>query len=232
MLELCFCQVFFLDFPILLLYCDLMPKFIDRTGKTYGYLTVICVADFKRGNKIVWKCSCKCGNIAFVAAGDLWNTKSCGCYRIEELKKNPHFMTHGYTRNRKTSSTYKTWAGMKQRCLNPKSQSYEYYGGRGIKICDKWLEYENFLSDMGERPIDKHVIDRINNNGNYEPGNCRWATNEISLNNTSRNSNITFKNKTLTLTQWSRKIKIPVSTIQNRLKRGWSIEKTLTEPNY
>jgi hypothetical protein len=94
---------------------------------------------------------------------------------------------HGHASGGSDSRTYRIWAGMKQRCLNPKTTHYGYYGGRGIKVCERWMDYRNFLADMGEAP-EGLSLDRINPDGNYEPGNCRWATDKVQANNKSRNA--------------------------------------------
>jgi len=125
------------------------------------------------------------------------------------------------------TSIYKTWIGLKARCYNKNDKDYKNYGGRGIKVCKRWKNsFENFYNDMGDKPKGMS-IDRIDNNGNYEPSNCRWATIEQQNNNKRNNHLLTYNGKTQTITQWSREIKVPVSTLQCRLLRGWSKEKTL-----
>jgi len=145
---------------------------INFTNKRFGKLIAIEPTDKRKRKYIVWKCKCDCGNFTEVASGDLNKTKSCGC-----LLKEPKIFIHGHTCNGKSSPTFKSWESMKQRCFNSKNHKYPIYGGRGIKVCDRWKDsFKNFLDDMGERPKGK-TLDRINPDGNYEPLNCRWATN-------------------------------------------------------
>lgn len=125
---------------------------------------------------------------------------------------------------------YITYRKMRQRCLNPKSDSFRYYGGRGIKICDRWINsFENFLDDMGERP-EGMTLDRIDVNGNYEPSNCRWATAKEQMNNTRYNRVITINGVTMSLAMWSDEYGVSATTIYGRLKRGWSLEQAITHP--
>jgi hypothetical protein len=127
------------------------------------------------------------------------------------------------------SPEYKAWAAMKARCLNPSDAAYAAYGGRGITVCDRWLDSSAFLEDMGKRPSPKHSLDRINNNGNYEPGNCRWATARQQIRNTRRNVNVEFNGKTQCLMDWSIETGIGFKTLQCRLLNyGWTPEEAFT----
>jgi hypothetical protein len=119
---------------------------------------------------------------------------------------------------------------MISRCKNEYNTSYNNYGARGIKVCDRWLDFENFYIDMGPRPSPKHSIDRIDVNGNYEPSNCRWATLEEQMNNTSRNVFYEYKGEKLTIAQLARKYNIPVTTLANRLLDGKSISEAIETP--
>lgn len=132
-------------------------------------------------------------------------------------------------RHRTPSPEYRSWMHMKTRCLNPRHIAYHRYGGRGIKICKRWLEgFENFLADLGPRPSSKHTLDRIDNDGDYEPSNVRWGTLAEQNNNRSDNRLISFQGKTQTLAEWSRALGVNKSALGNRLRAGWSIERTLT----
>lgn len=157
-----------------------MSKFIDLTGQVYDRLTVV-----KRvcnsGESVQWLCKCICGNEKVVPTKRLRNhyTRSCGCYNSEKvIKKNT---THDMT----GTVEYNVWLKMKARCTNSKNPSYINYGGRGITVCDHWLNsFDNFIADMGKRPSNKHGIDRIDNEKGYYASNCRWTTNRINSQNT------------------------------------------------
>lgn len=196
--------------------------FQDLEGQVFNRLTVIGYAG-KKGIKSYWYCRCKCKNITRVGTSHLkrGDTKSCGCLIIERTKETQ--TKHGHCRDGKTSLTYKTWKGMLQRCRGKHSN----YGGRGIIVCKRWKKYENFLQDMGERP-EGLTLDRIDNNGNYCPENCRWANKSVQANNTSKTVFLTFRDKTLSISQWAEKMEINYTTLHNRLYiHHWSIEKAL-----
>lgn len=149
---------------------------IDRTGEIHGYWTILEYVYTDSHRKRRYKCKCSCGSIYVrdVSRITIGLTVSCGC----ENAKN--HITHGRSRQR----IYRIWNGMKSRCYKPNAKAYKWYGARGISICDRWLNsFEDFFHDMGNPTTDKHSIDRINNDGNYEPGNCRWATAKQQANN-------------------------------------------------
>jgi hypothetical protein len=139
----------------------------------------------------------------------------------------PHWSTtHGMHR----TPEYRAWQKMRQRCSNPKCQRYDRYGARGIRVCERWRSFEAFFEDMGHRPSPRHSLDRIDNDGNYEPGNCRWATRAEQNRNRGDNRLVTFGGLTMTVAEWARTVGVHVRTLYCRLANGWSIEDSLTKP--
>lgn len=193
----------------------------------FNRLTVIGFAG-RTTNKTIryyWLCKCDCGNEKVILEYNITsgNIKSCGC-----LHKNPtHCITHGKTK----SPEYSVWKGIKRRCYDTKFKHYDSYGGRGISVCDRWLEsFENFLEDMGERPSNQHSIERRNNDGNYCKENCYWATKKEQGNNRRSNRLIEYNNEKLTIIEFSEKYNISTWIILQRLNKGWNIEEILNTP--
>lgn len=202
----------------------------DLTGQVFTRWTVQYLSD-KHGAKgqAYWWCLCECGVMREVIASSLRGgvSTSCGCRNSDLVVERQ--TTHGDTR----SAEYRVWAAMWQRCTNPKQRSYARYGARGIKVCRRWEEsYEAFLEDMGRKPSPAHSLDRINYDGNYEPNNCRWATDTEQARNTVRNRLLTYEGETLTMAEWSERKGFAYQLVNTRINiLHWSVEKALTTPH-
>jgi hypothetical protein len=208
-------------------------KTIDLTNKTFGRLTVISrnkSIEQRKNRNVLWLCRCECETEITTRSQYLRNgiTKSCGCLQKELTRK--HKTRHGHAGKGKNgmSSTYLSWQSMKARCTNKSRSDYKNYGGRGIRICKRWMTFENFLTDMGDCPKGL-TLDRIKNNQGYYPGNCKWSTQKEQARNKRSNRLITFNGETRCIAEWSQITGINKSTIQHRLKNHWSDEKALTK---
>lgn len=189
-----------------------MSKRRDLAGRQFGMITVLSYSHTISG-RAQWLCECQCGNRKVIPAEHLRDgvKSSCGCVPINR--------THGMRGTR----IYTIWKNIRARCTNTKERGYANYAGRGIRLCERWYKFENFYSDMGDPPTPKHSIDRINNNGNYEPGNCRWATPTEQARN-RRNSVIVEHNGiSMTCAEWDQSRGFPQGTIARRIRKGWSV---------
>lgn len=197
-------------------------KILDLTGQKYNRLTAIKMVERNSSNKVQWLCKCDCGNLVKVTTCHLrsGHTKSCGCYNLESsITAN---ITHGGTGTR----LYNIWCDIKKRCLNEKYWCYNRYGGRGIKMCKDWKnDFTSFRDwSITHGYADDLTIDRINNDGNYEPDNCRWVTRAIQNNNTSKNHIITVNGVSKNIAQWSKYMGITRYRIDSAYKRGENLE--------
>lgn len=201
-------------------------KPLKLEGKKFGRLTVIRYDGHSKSNKRTWLCECECGNNVVVIGSHLvnGNTRSCGCLK-DELTSKRH-KTHGHTIDRKISPTYHTWAGMIARCSNVNHASYRLYGAIGITVCDRWLKFENFLSDMGEKPKGTS-IDRINPSKGYFKDNCRWATDSQQAINKKSIPKLTYCGISKSYQEWAEFLNISSANIRARLRLGWTIDEAL-----
>lgn len=197
----------------------------DIAGQRFGRL----VAVRYQPDKKKWECLCDCGNTTSVDGTLLrtGNTKSCGCFNRDLGVA--RFTTHG----KSALPEFGVWAGMKARCYNPNNESYPSYGGRGIRICESWLNgFAVFYADMGDRPGPGWTIERINNDGNYEPANCKWIPRPDQSKNRRGLHLITIAEITHTLAEWSRLSGVKETTLFRRIKTNWPVEELLTTQMY
>ena len=170
----------------------------------------------RQNNTLLFPCQCECGTLKDVPSQALreGRSKSCGCQKgkLSSAKQKIHGMSHTPAHNR--------WMSMIQRCTDKNHRSYPAYGGRGITICEKWMDFRNFYEDMGDPPTEKHTIDRIDNDKGYFPDNCRWASKEDQANNRRSNKMITFQGITLTQRNWEKFLNVPEKRIYAWLKKG------------
>lgn len=219
-----------------------MPKLIDLAGRRFGRWLVLHRTDppldWKHG-RVWWFCRCDCGTEKAVFGNSLRSggSHSCGCLHREMASrrmsgKNHPMYRHGHTCNNQRSKEWRTWNAMIRRCTYESMDDYDRYGGRGISICPQWRHsFETFLHDVGSAPSAKHSIDRIDNDGNYEPSNIRWATNSEQIKNSRKARLITFQGQTMNIGDWAKETGINRQTIQMRIDhRGWSIHDALTKP--
>ena len=208
----------------------LPPKVKDRTGLTYNSLLVLRFGGLTvqpNGRRLAkWVCRCLvCGSTTVVLGNHLHtgHIKSCGCKRPRHSRKpRKHGMSH--------HPTYQSWTSMWSRCSNEKDTGWKRYGGRGIRVCDRWREFENFLAGMGERPPG-HSLERRDNEGDYEPNNTRWATPAEQAKNTRWNVCLSYAGRTMCLSDWARETALKDATLRKRIRRlGWSVEKAITTP--
>jgi hypothetical protein len=199
-------------------------------GKRFGRLVGVRfdgVRDKKR--HFIFRCDCgveKSIKIALIMAG---STRSCGCLRAESMANRKTSLKHGEAAKR--TPEYRSWRAMRTRCENPNHHAYSKYGGRGIKVCERWKDYPNFLADMGRRPTLDHSLDRIDPDGNYEPNNCRWATSKQQINNRREefHHHIEWQGERLTLSEAADRVGISNALMRWRIE-NWTVEKAMTQP--
>jgi hypothetical protein len=204
-------------------------SFKNLSGLRFGRLLVLGYVGLTN-KRSTWLCLCDCGTERKVAGSSLGNnTKSCGCLAREELaernrrKNGPPLKSH---------PEYWIWDSMRRRCLNPQDASYPGYGGRGIGVCPSWAKsFEAFLADMGKRPSSSLTLERIDNDGNYEPGNCRWATRAEQSRNRRNNVFLEHNGRRMIAADWAKETGLSKSCIERRVRRGMSVAEALTRPS-
>lgn len=206
-----------------------MPTAKQLDGQRFGRLTVIRRAGSRSG-RVVWACMCNCGSTVEVVSHALTSghTKSCGCWKDERNRGTQPKHSHA-RRGTQPTPTYKTWQAMMTRCYNEKAKSFKDYGGRGIKVCDGWHLFENFLAHMGERP-EGMTLDRIDSNKGYTPENCRWATKITQARNTRVNCIVTYNGSQMTQAEFAETLGLKQSTVSYRLRKGWTPKQIAETP--
>ena len=203
-----------------------MSKLLDLSGQRFGRLVAL---DYERaGKRTYWRCMCDSGTEHRVETNNLrrGKSRSCGCLGAELASE------RNSTHHRSGTQLYRAWASMKRRCNVPACNSYPDYGGRGITVCERWeTSFESFMADMGEPPTAEHSIDRIDVNGNYEPGNCRWATNKQQSRNKRNNRLFSHEGRTATLIEWAETSGVPLITIRKRLQSGVNFATAISPKN-
>ena len=199
-------------------------RFVDLTGQVFTNLTVI--VPIKNAGSGLWRCRCECGKEMPVYGTVLLSggKKSCGCNRSANIRKANS--THGLT----NTAEYATWRDMRKRCRDPEFKSYHLYGGKGIKVCERWDNFENFLADMGPKPGPKYSIERLDGSKGYSPENCVWADWKTQARNRTNNHTLTFHGQTKTIMEWSEIKGWPHTALYKRVQLGWSDERILSEP--
>lgn len=204
----------------------------DLTGKRFNSWTVLSLDTESNKSARCWICRCDCGKVKSVFENNLKKgiSKSCRCKSNIEMSQ--RFTTHGSTKTR----LYSVWFGMKRRCNDPKIPNYKSYGGRGITVCDEWLDFAKFKEwaiSTGydeNAPFGQCTIERIDVNGNYEPDNCTWKNMKEQGNNRRTNKLLTYNGKTQSISEWTDEMGYARHIIKNRLRRGWSVERAITTP--
>lgn len=200
-------------------------RFKDITGLVVGRLTAVSFAGMKP--RAMWLCRCECGNECEIATKYLTSarTVSCGCVRSE--KSGSRLRTHGKT----LTPEHKTWKSIRQRCNNENDKAFDNYGGRGIKMCERWKNsFEAFLEDMGTKPSRNHSIERLNNDGDYDPSNCVWATKKVQNRNTRRTTYVNYRAHTHKLCELCASLGVSDAVVRWRISRGWTVEQAIETP--
>lgn len=202
-------------------------RYVDLTGHKFGRWTVLRHHPERYGGQTQWLCRCDCGTERLVVRGRLirGTSTSCGCFRSEF--HSDRMTNHGMSKHR----LFPTWLGMMGRCYNPDNPAYGKYGGRGITVCERWRDVASFIGDNEHLALPGLTIDRVDNDGHYEPGNCRWATRTQQALNRSSNVPITYAGRTQTIFEWARELNMRPRTLWCRIQvLRWPIEVAMTTP--
>lgn len=204
---------------------------INMTGERFGTQVVLAAAGVDLHRQALWLVRCDCGTERKVQGGKLRRGESTSCGCGKPAKCAAANIKHGAASRGRLTPEYRTWSNMIFRCENPAGKSYRDYGGRGIRVCERWRnDFAVFLADMGLKPSAKHEVDRINNDGDYEPNNCRWATRRQNARNKRSNVLLEAQGRRMLLVDWARELGVCESTISQRLLHGWSVERAVTTP--
>lgn len=222
--------------PLEIIPCETptSKRFRNLIGLKVGRLTVLELFGKRQRTAratsfhYFWKCICQCGQMTVVDGSFLghqdYSTKSCGCLISENVAVRQ--TTHGLT----WSPEYRVWSGMLSRCRDKNNHAWDNYGGRGILVCERWWDFMNFIADMGPRPTLRHTIERRNNNGNYQPDNCYWATFLQQARNRRGLHMVTLDGQEMCISEWAERVKLPFRVLFDRLRRGWTPRRALTTP--
>jgi len=211
-------------------------KPVDLRGRQFGRLTAIRLLGLcPKSGAVIWMCRCSCHDktekpvraLVLLRGG----AQSCGCLQREGAAERRFRHGHAGPSGGRESAEYRTWASMWARCTNPNNVGYKDYGGRGIEVCARWKDFAAFLSDMGHKPRGP-TLDREDPNGNYKPGNCRWASRSQQARNTRKARLLTLGGRTQHLHDWAKELSIPPDRIYARLRLGWSDEDALTQKTW
>lgn len=208
---------------------------LDLTGQRFGRLTALHRAPRDYNKRFAcWYCQCDCGNIKIISTDALGrHTKSCGCLRSEVSSATNKGNNYATKHKGSQKSEYDTWSKIKGRCYNKNLMRYNDWGGRGIKVCNRWIDsFENFLEDMGPKPSPYHSIERRDNNGDYSPENCYWGTYEDQNRNKRSTIKLTAFDETKTIFEWSTDVRcvVSISLLRNRYYANWDCELSITTP--
>lgn len=209
--------------------CGRPSTAVDLTGQVFGRLTAVEPTDRRIRRQVVWRCRCECGVEVLAHSSSLvsHHIQSCGCLRRDV--STVRMTTHGATIGKVMTHEYKVWRSLRYRCKNPESPMAPRYVGRGITVCRRWDTFANFIADMGPCPTGM-TIERIDNDGHYEPGNCKWATYAEQSRNRCNTRNVTLNGVTMCLTDWAVKAGIPINTVRSRLREGWPMDQAIGLP--